>query len=85
VATRILKDAAGELSTLVVSVARQLRLMPEQYDLVLAGGILTHVELVRDGLQAQLARRLPPHEVRIIAVPAEAAARRALQIGDKAN
>ena len=77
----ILKDAASELATLVISVAGQLGIAARQYDLILAGGILTQVQMVRDGLTSQLAQQLPPHDTRVIAVPAEAAACRALEVG----
>ncbi len=81
VANRILADAASELATLVVSVARQLCLAAQQYDLILAGGILTCVARVRDGLEVELCRQLAPHAARVITVPAEAAACRALEVG----
>lgn len=79
VAMNILKNASQELAILVISVAKQLQLNPRDYDLILAGGILTHVERVRDGLCTELAKRLPPHAMHLIAVPAEAAACRALE------
>ena len=77
VALKILDDTGRELAHLVESVAKQLSLTDSRFDLVLAGGILVHVEHVRAALDRHLRTlALPIKTQRLIEHPAVEAARR---------
>jgi N-acetylglucosamine kinase-like BadF-type ATPase len=82
VAIEILEASGRELAHLVQSVARQLGLIDHPFDLVLAGGILVHVEDVRVALDTHLKRlALPIQTQRLIEYPASEAARRCVALG----
>lgn len=83
VAIEILDDAGRQLAHLAKSVAGQLGLAGDPFDLVLAGGILLNVNGVRHALDKHLrSLALPIATQRIIEHPAAAAAQRCVVISN---
>ncbi len=78
VASQILAEAAADLGAQAAAVARRLDLRGGDYALRVAGGVLCHAPLVRNGLvQSLTTAGLQPAEVVVVADLAAAAARMA--------
>ncbi len=81
VALRICQDASGELALLVQSVTQQLQLTPHQFDLALAGGVLTHSPMLVKLLSTALdEHRCAARAVELVPQPVQGALRLALDL-----
>ncbi len=71
VATQIIHQTGFELAKLVRGVSKQIAISTNQYDLVLAGGVLVHQQMVRDSLATHLeSANLRPAASTIVTDPA---------------
>jgi N-acetylglucosamine kinase-like BadF-type ATPase len=69
-ARRIVDQASRQLGSMVVAVADQLSMKQGDYLLALAGGVLVHSQLVRDGLRRRLAEvNRTPRDCRVVDRP----------------
>jgi N-acetylglucosamine kinase-like BadF-type ATPase len=73
-AIRLVETAAVELAELVRTLVHQLQLPPDQFPLALAGGLLLHHNLLRTGVQKQMARHdVAPEKVTLVPDPVRGA------------
>ena len=81
VAAGIVRAAANELSLMVAALVRQLGLQPNQYELALAGGVVTHqAPLQQQLLDEMQSGGCSPREWRLVADPVLGAVRLARQL-----